>query len=173
MDTFNRLSINGYSRWLHQSYERRPTNGDSRIRYILFSNSIDLANLHRMDHIRMPLWIRRFNLLIIMSKFMFPTKYFFNFTTGVVNSILSCKSYVPLNRLSYSCYLIHPPIMVYFFFSQGSLIHAHLLALVKILFNFFSRHKILYFFIFKHKGLSSDWIYYCHFYMQLLFFHVF
>lgn len=51
---------------------------------------------------------------------------------GIINTILSCKSYIPLNRISYSCYLIHPPIMVYFLFSQRTLFHADLLTLVNL-----------------------------------------
>ncbi|CAF0942501.1 unnamed protein product, partial [Brachionus calyciflorus] len=43
---------------------------------------------------------------------------------GIINSILSSKVYIPLNRLSYCAYLIHPVIMITFYYSQEQLPHA-------------------------------------------------
>lgn len=42
---------------------------------------------------------------------------------GVINSFLSVKSFVPLNRLSYCAYLIHPMFMQLFNYSQETLFH--------------------------------------------------
>jgi hypothetical protein len=55
---------------------------------------------------------------------------------GVINSILSCKSYVPITRLSYVGYLIHPVLMIWYFYTQETLFHGTLLSLVKFNFSF-------------------------------------
>ena len=49
---------------------------------------------------------------------------------GFVNSILSCKSYVPITRLSYVAYLIHPVIMIWYLYTQEVLFHGTLVTLV-------------------------------------------
>ena len=51
---------------------------------------------------------------------------------GVINDILSGKAYIPLTRISFSAYLIHPTMMIYFYFLQEGLFHATLLTLVNI-----------------------------------------
>ena len=49
---------------------------------------------------------------------------------GVVNSILSAKSYIPLTRLSFCAYLVHPPLMVAVNYLQEALFHGTLITLV-------------------------------------------
>ena len=49
---------------------------------------------------------------------------------GPINSFLSVKTFVPLTRLCYCAYLIHPPIMQFFNYSQQTLFHATGLTLV-------------------------------------------
>jgi peptidoglycan/LPS O-acetylase OafA/YrhL len=62
---------------------------------------------------------------------------------GPINSFLSIKSFIPLTRLSYCAYLIHPPIMQFFNYSQQALFHASGLTLVYIAIG----HIFLTFFI--------------------------
>ena len=42
------------------------------------------------------------------------------FTAGWVNEVLSWKAFVPLGRLTYSAYLIHPLVMLVFYMSRNS-----------------------------------------------------
>ncbi|XP_064599253.1 O-acyltransferase like protein-like [Liolophura sinensis] len=42
---------------------------------------------------------------------------------GVINSILSFKGFIPLGRLTYAAYLIHPILMVVFMYTRRALIH--------------------------------------------------
>ena len=51
---------------------------------------------------------------------------------GVVNSFLSIKTFVPLTRLSYCAYLIHPVIMVFYNYQQETLFHSTGYTLVYI-----------------------------------------
>ena len=51
---------------------------------------------------------------------------------GVINRILSYPTFVPFARLGYCCYLVHPPIMVLYYFLMGSLFHATSLTLVSL-----------------------------------------
>lgn len=49
---------------------------------------------------------------------------------GIVNSILSRKAYLPITRLSFCAYLVHPAMMVIYYFLQEGLFHATILTLV-------------------------------------------
>jgi peptidoglycan/LPS O-acetylase OafA/YrhL len=51
---------------------------------------------------------------------------------GPLNSFLSIKAFLPLTRLTYCAYLIHPAIMQYFNYSQQALFHATFLTLIYI-----------------------------------------
>merc|ERR1712127_711595 len=48
---------------------------------------------------------------------------------GPVNSFLSIKAFVPITRLCYCAYLIHPTIMNFYNFQQQALFHATMLTL--------------------------------------------
>lgn len=50
---------------------------------------------------------------------------------GIVNSILSRKAYLPITRLSFCAYLVHPAMMVIYYFLQEGLFHATILTLVR------------------------------------------
>ena len=49
---------------------------------------------------------------------------------GFINTMLSVKAFVPLTRLSYCAYLIHPVIMICYLYSQETLFHGTLISLV-------------------------------------------
>ena len=89
---------------------------------------------------------------------------------GFVNSILSCKSYVPITRLSYVAYLIHPVIMIWYFYTQETMFHGTLLTLVSFFF-FFIYKRIVYqriiLTLILILGLFGDWSYYRVFYISL------
>lgn len=42
---------------------------------------------------------------------------------GIINTFLSWKAFVPLGRLTYCAYLVHPIIMFYFVGSRKKLLH--------------------------------------------------
>ena len=49
---------------------------------------------------------------------------------GVINRFLSSRAFLPLTRISYVSYLIHPVIMVTYMFSQRGLLYATEITLV-------------------------------------------
>jgi peptidoglycan/LPS O-acetylase OafA/YrhL len=77
--------------------------------------------------------LSRFTWSLSMAWIIFACHYGYG---GVINSFLSVKSFVPLTRLSYCAYLIHPPIMVFFYYTQEVLFHATMLTLVILNFVF-------------------------------------
>ena len=83
---------------------------------------------------------------------------------GFINTILSCKSYVPLNRLSYCAYLIHPVIMVAYLYSQEALFHGTLVSLVRAT-SLFCIYLLFFswtYFFFSFIGLFIDSLHFCH-----------
>ena len=42
---------------------------------------------------------------------------------GYVNTVLSWKGFIPLSRLTYCAYLVHPPIIYYYLLTRRRLIH--------------------------------------------------
>jgi len=51
---------------------------------------------------------------------------------GVINRFLSSRAFLPLTRISYVSYLIHPVIMVTYMFSQRGLMYATEITLVSL-----------------------------------------
>ena len=49
---------------------------------------------------------------------------------GIINRFLSASAWIPLTRISYVSYLIHPLIMNAYFYSQEALFHGSGLTLV-------------------------------------------
>ncbi|XP_041368659.1 nose resistant to fluoxetine protein 6-like [Gigantopelta aegis] len=54
---------------------------------------------------------------------------------GYVNTLLSWKGIIPLSRLTYCAYLLHPIIMFYYYYSRETTFH---LSDINLLFSFFS-----------------------------------
>lgn len=75
---------------------------------------------------------------------------------GVVNSILSGSAFLPITRLCFSAYLVHPTMMIYHYFLQEGLFHSTLLSLVSFsttssFFSFF-----LYYSCFLSLSITFD-----------------
>lgn len=58
-----------------------------------------------------------------------PTCYFL---AGPVNALLSWRAIIPLSRLTYCAYLVHPVIMYVYYFSQRTLMRWYDLELVSV-----------------------------------------
>jgi len=56
--------------------------------------------------------------------------------SGFINTILSWKGFIPLSRLTYCAYLIHPIVMYYFYMSRRQLIHWDTHEIVSIIKHF-------------------------------------
>jgi peptidoglycan/LPS O-acetylase OafA/YrhL len=54
---------------------------------------------------------------------------------GVINRFLSARGFIPLTRISYCAYLIHPVIMNAYFYTQEALFHGSGLTLVGFFFE--------------------------------------
>jgi peptidoglycan/LPS O-acetylase OafA/YrhL len=52
---------------------------------------------------------------------------------GVINQFLSAPFFIPLARISYVCYLIHPVIIFAYYYSQEALFHGSGLTIVNII----------------------------------------
>ena len=77
---------------------------------------------------------------------------------GFINSILSAKSYIPITRLSYCAYLIHPVIMIWYLYTQETLFHGTLLTLVNIYKSFKVLKKIYFYLICSKVFLAISFI---------------
>jgi len=42
---------------------------------------------------------------------------------GFVNSLLSWSAFVPLSRLTYAAYLVHPMVMIWYYFNLDTLVY--------------------------------------------------
>ena len=54
---------------------------------------------------------------------------------GIINRFLSAPAFIPLTRISYVSYLIHPIIINAYFYTQEALFHGSGLTLVFIILN--------------------------------------
>ena len=52
---------------------------------------------------------------------------------GVINRFLSAHFFIPLARISYVAYLIHPTMIFAYYYSQEALFHGSGLTIVRIL----------------------------------------
>ena len=58
------------------------------------------------------------------------TYFFFFIDTGYSGMLLSCKAFIPLSRLTYGVYLIHPIILYWYFGSMKAIIDMSIFELV-------------------------------------------
>ena len=61
---------------------------------------------------------------------------------GAVNWVLSWRGFLPLSRLSFVVYLIHPVVMVLFIYNKKVLINMNTLEMVSQIFAYKQENKI-------------------------------
>ena len=90
---------------------------------------------------------QRGDLLMMCS---FPANYFLLlfllFLGGIVNDILSWKAWIPLSRLTYGAYLMHPCVLIWFYHIQEKPIHYQDNLFVSVIFSYFfliRRHNLV------------------------------
>jgi hypothetical protein len=85
---------------------------------------------------------------------------------GIINKFLSASAFIPITRISYVSYLIHPVIMSAYYYSQEALFHGSGLPLVVFIFLFFYR---CYFNFFDFvSDLFMSWAHSVHIFCCLL-----
>jgi peptidoglycan/LPS O-acetylase OafA/YrhL len=53
-----------------------------------------------------------------------------NIYIGIINKILSWSAWIPLSRLTYSAYLVHTMIIIYYFATKNHLFHLEDLGMI-------------------------------------------
>ena len=50
--------------------------------------------------------------------------------TGVVNTFLSWPGFVPLGKLTYTCYLFHPLVIIYVYYTSSTMLYVQPVTMV-------------------------------------------